>query len=823
MDHKKVMEKIAAQEGDQGADFKKMLKVAARSGSEVPRESIINYLEEEMDHNQKCLEFPWIFFYFCFFSCVVLLHEHIVDVSQVERNFNGFLSGTTFEGIHVNPAWPVGGHKDIEDIDLVADVWTYLYDAVFPLFLNPNQTTPRNDLDRVLRYNQLLGGLTLRQVRKERKNCADEHPGLGPFNKQNANPFLMNFDCFPLQSISKECFGPGELIQGFCPGSKAGLGSGGRRLAASKHAARSRLGVGKKGTIRLNPFGDQTLYDNMFVAIFPSHEGLDHAHNRLKQYMANTWIDEQTALLEVMLYTLNPDLGVYTQSTVSIYFPPDGGILPFVQTTSFLSKPYPNALVIVVDVVWALLFLQMTGLFVGRLCKFGCRECFKDMFMLIDCLCVLGGIAIIALWIVYNLKLSDLQDVVAECAIHRPELDPAKRTTPYVDAMDTYFDHIDKMQRELGAMTEFVQVYRIGICWYSLLCVIRFFKAFRSQPRLAVVTQTLENSFVDFVHFFIVFLTMYMSYVISGMFLFGHRMADFSSLELAFTKCFLMLNGDFNFDELMEENPGTAGIWFYTFIIFMVMLLLNMALAIIMDVYGGAKEAASFSDAIWDQLGMMWAEFKAASRGITKMRVIHETLTKMDAEYVGKNEILEAIPTMQEEQATALIAKIEELEEADDESNLTLGDALKLVVSTKINVEDIDKCLSNYITAEQGSRELLLGNFRRKKGQGGPLVLHPESNKRIKSVENRIDVIETFLNEAMCYMVFRGKELRNRLKAIEDKLRGQRDAATAKSDLWQNPPSLLGSRAASPQPPAKLSPAPPAGASPQNRPMTFSA
>jgi len=280
--------------------------------------------------------------------------------------------------------------------------------------------------------------------------------------------------------------------------------------------------------------------------------------------------------------------------------------------------------------------------------------------------------------------------------------------------------------------------------------------------------------------------------------------------------------GDFDFDELMEENPVTAGLWFYTFVIFMVNIMLNMCLAIIMDVYGQAKGDAALSDPIWDQLWTMWVEFRSQSYGIVKFVDVMEVLTAMDIEYIGKNSLMEAIPAMGEEQAQALITKVEELEEADDEQSLTLADALKLVVSTKSNVQDIDAVLSNYIQSQQDTKEKLVskptlgGSSARTPGNS--LVLHPDSDKRIRKVEQSLDVIENFLNESMAYMVFRGKELRNRLKSIEDTIRRQRDAtATGNSDLWQNPTNL-GGRSASPPPPKLTN-----GAPDRPLPITFSA
>jgi hypothetical protein len=812
--NKDVIAKIAEA---QSTDFKRMLKVAARSDREVPRSSILAYLEQEIDQNDKCFEFPWILMYFALFAGMVLLHEHIVDVSQVERNFNGFLQGTSFEGIYVNPNYTVGGHKTIDDIDLVADVWTYLHDAVLPLFLNDNQTTPEHDLERVLRYNHLIGGVTLRQSRRTQVPCSGEHPDLGPFNSANVNPFLENFWCYPMDSVQDQCFGPGATIEGFCPNSK----KNGRRLFSAKHAARPRLGVGKKGSAKMNP-SDKEIWDNLFVAVMHSHEGLARGLQRLKELQANNWIDDASALMEVALFTLNPDLGVYTQSTTTMFFVGDGGIIPYTQTTSFLSQPYAHPIVFVVDGCWFILWIQMTATWFYRLCKvLGCKRSLRDLFMWVDFFCITGGLTMIIFWIIYVLQLSDLQDEIVNVAVNRPALNATQLTMPYADAMNIYSRSIDELQGKVADMVSFVSLYRVGICWYTMFIVVRFGKAFRAQPRLAIVTNTLINSAVDFIHFLIVMITMLVSYVLAAMFLFGHRIAEFAVFDMAFNKCILILFGDFDFDELMEEDPVTSALWFYTFIIFMLNIMLNMSLAIIMDVYGQAKGDAALSDPIWEQLYMMYVEKRARAYGIIKLKDMYEVLSDMDVEYVGKNSLMEAIPTMSEEQADRIINKVEELESADDEASLTMADALKLVVSTKTDVLEIEKKLTNYISSQQDNRDSLVGERKMGSGKPGSLMrLHPESNKKIRLVEQRLDVIEGFLNEAMAYMVFRGKELRNRLKTIEDKLRGQRDAAAnASADLWQNP-SARG-RSPSPPAPAKIA----NGNSGPDRllPITFSA
>ena len=51
------------------------------------------------------------------------------------------------------------------------------------------------------------------------------------------------------------------------------------------------------------------------------------------------------------------------------------------------------------------------------------------------------------------------------------------------------------------------------------------------QPRVALVTRTLRNAFVDLVHFLLLFSVVILGYCIAGVFLFGDQYEGFSTLE----------------------------------------------------------------------------------------------------------------------------------------------------------------------------------------------------------------------------------------------------------------------------------------------------
>lgn len=52
--------------------------------------------------------------------------------------------------------------------------------------------------------------------------------------------------------------------------------------------------------------------------------------------------------------------------------------------------------------------------------------------------------------------------------------------------------------------------------FYSMLIILRFFKGFRGQPRIAIMGLSLVNASYDMLHFLIVFFLVYVNYSLGG-------------------------------------------------------------------------------------------------------------------------------------------------------------------------------------------------------------------------------------------------------------------------------------------------------------------
>jgi len=343
-----------------------------------------------------------------------------------------------------------------------------------------------------------------------------------------------------------------------------------------------------------------------------------------------------------------------------------------------------------------------------------------------------------------------------------------------------YVDSTDRMHAEAAQLAAFIMVYRVFICWYTLLISIRFFQAFMAQPRLSIVTKTLQHSLEDIFHFFIVLFLVFLTYAVAGMFLFGHRMLEFSALRMAFHQCFLIMLGSFAYNELANDYPLTAALWFWTFTILVSLVMLNMALAIVLDIYTEVKADSDLSDELWTQarkaIGSIWSR-----RKWVKLEKVAECIEQVDSDtqWLNQDALQAEVEGMDSKQAAELIGFAEQREERLQNKGVSMSDAMKMVGWIKLAVQRLEGQIDEIATLEREERELMEGAESAQFGDGEFLSLDPSADRKLKVVQRRLSQMEEFLSESMSSTVSRGKDMRNRLISIETFLKGQQDFASA--------------------------------------------
>lgn len=779
-----VVDELTRKEGNQ--HMRRALRVAARMGSErrVPRSSVETYLENALRRKAECKMIPCIIIYFVVFSLMLISHENTSDLSQVERNVRGMLEGTSFEGYNTWSAGPISGHKVLQDIDTVDDIYTYLQDAVLPLFVRDLSTTEPDDLNRVLRYNHLIGGLHLQQMRNQVHECAEAYESLGPRNSDGVNPLLGNFSCY-LLGTAVDCFGPGRSVEGFCPLIEQDSATKPivphRLLSPSSRLAKSRLA--SNGMRFSNARLDSK---QLFDVTFHEHRGLDVARETVRHLKQHKWIDLQTAWVGIRMFLLNVDLGVFCSVTLNIFFSPSGNLIPHVQAVTFLAEPYQSLGIIALDIVFLLLWFHLLIVCVSSLLEAYQSERvhhhFKQYVLngsnIIEWISLCGGLLMMVLWVVYLSKLTNLTNLVNDALDQHPD-SGAGSSQAYLRKVL----HLDVSTREFDS---FLSAFRIYTGWYTIGLILRFFKAFMAQPRLAVITRTILACAPQLLDFAVIFVVMVMSFTASGMFLFGHRMLTFSTLSLALQSSLQIIIGNFEFEELMDEYPETASIWFFSFIIVLALLMLNMSLAIVMDTYSSMKDHAAALDSIWDQIAGFIDDFRDGGTRISDKHIL-KAVQNMGLEQVGKNDLLTACPGLSTVQATAIIEKVEGIESKDENVSLSVSDATRLMISIKGVVFKMTQQISSLLHVQSQNCRVkarhrwmasMVGPRAWSSGMRPPkaLLSHP-CRARIRDVHVRLDALERVANESMSYLVFRSKEAREQILSIENSLTHRRQGS----------------------------------------------
>ena len=150
---------------------------------------------------------------------------------------------------------------------------------------------------------------------------------------------------------------------------------------------------------------------------------------------------------------------------------------------------------------------------------------------------------------------------------------------------DKFKEVMNKVVLESDNVTNVYWYLQYMVSVYVVVMMLRFFKSFRANPRLNVVTQTITDGATDIMHFGIVFMTIFVAFAVAAQVLFGARMKDFSSLIRSINMGWRILMGEFDFEGMSVVNYNMAMIWFWGFEILMLLILFNMLLAIVMDTY----------------------------------------------------------------------------------------------------------------------------------------------------------------------------------------------------------------------------------------------
>lgn len=671
----------------------------------VPTKHLVAYMRKEIKEAKACKQIPIGVLLFLLWYLAQSYHLHINQLHSIERaiefdieenaNF-AFGEVVPFENHRM-------GHKTMHDVNSFQDFWSWMSMGLIPLLYNNGDwgiseiyanilgkcTSPRDALqfgigwnkswlenvsnnpdlgtscDDVYRsylkapdefygntptylfYNSMVGGLRLRQERKETVPC----PGADVELVESVH----SGKCVPNDG---HWFEP-EVIQG---------------MHTNEHL--------------LNLHGGETQY-------FPSGTPRATVFQQLRALENMAWFDPQTSKIEILFVTYNAHQDCLTVTFINFYMNRAGHIFKQIDPVAMWLHPFHGwenylldsaYVIMVIIVLWGELktmahSIHDVGFFAGLVL-------YLRPSAAVDYLVVAYSLVLIGFFYWHCMDLDEIGDFLKKGR---------------VDVLGTWPDKQDQADFFTLAhqSARHFFIFQIVLSFYPFALALRYFKAFNAQPRLALVTHTLSNAALDLVHYGVVFFSIFCVYATSAELLFGLNHSDFATFWRSMTSVFRILLGDFDWDQLKQGGRLQANVWFWSFSLLVNLIMMNMLMAIIMDVYAEVKNNLFNSNAetLWSQSYELFDRWQQRRRGkAIRLEVILNQLepNHMTASPSGKGRMNllkrlkssvsgRSAPAHQDDEMITVsdfVRKVQDLSEKQAEH---------LLISTHLEYEDFDQ------------------------------------------------------------------------------------------------------------------------------------
>ena len=163
----------------------------------------------------------------------------------------------------------------------------------------------------------------------------------------------------------------------------------------------------------------------------------------------------------------------------------------------------------------------------------------------------------------------------------------------------------------------------------TLTMLMRLIKVIDFQPKLALVSKTIEKAAGPLSYFSGVFVTIVTCFSICANLVFGSISGNFSTISSSALTCFNLFLGDLGVnDEMMSSTMSGPWLCFlFCYLIVTFFVLLNILLAIIVDAYVEVKDSASHTPGVFQDLQNVGRNTIAKCQGKPRLEQIINALS----------------------------------------------------------------------------------------------------------------------------------------------------------------------------------------------------
>jgi len=419
------------------------------------------------------------------------------------------------------------------------------------------------------------------------------------------------------------------------------------------------------------------------------------------------WLTERTQRIEIAVASYNPEYGLITLSGVNFFLNRGSFVFKRVEMMSswidLWATPISQLVpMLFFDFIWLSMLLYIVigeSKEIGHIiCKRGWRRClcalyeeYLGVYNLVDWISIISAIQAIVYFILLMQEQGALNDEFAKLM----DFSTSDRAV-YASQVQSCFEALENV-------CSIERSFRLSLCFYPIVVMIRLFKSFAAQPRLAVVTETLRLGGQDLMHFAIIFCSVFACLCLDAVLLFGQDLEEYATFWRALHSCFRLMFGDWDWKAMEQVNRVVAGIWFWIFMLIVVMVMFNVLLAIIMDSYMQVKKTAQNAESLYTTMSEMRRRrnmFKAGKR-VRLNDIWNGLLAKDKKAGLGEDEFLEndekltpdmvmdLVPNLKIEQAERTLSRALKEHQKENEKPLDLKDANHRLVELGVQTQKI--------------------------------------------------------------------------------------------------------------------------------------
>ncbi|KAM4608650.1 polycystin-1-like protein 2 [Polymixia lowei] len=147
-----------------------------------------------------------------------------------------------------------------------------------------------------------------------------------------------------------------------------------------------------------------------------------------------------------------------------------------------------------------------------------------------------------------------------------------------------YHDHKDQFVNfHSTAAADAVLGYLIA--FLVLLATVKLWHLLRLNPKLNMITATLQRAWTDISGFLLILTIMFLAYSIACNVLYGWKMSSYRTLMDAFLTLIRLQLGIFNYDEILSYSPVLGALLIGSCIVLMTFVVLNLFISVILTAF----------------------------------------------------------------------------------------------------------------------------------------------------------------------------------------------------------------------------------------------